>query len=283
MDCHPPPVRERTLLPALQLPQFAPWRYPDGQPRLHTYSCRVLQQIVVPLRGRLGNQRGKMSLSSLFLLLLKVYIVSTRYYRNSIRSNKFLVKIVSSRYITNMRNGHAFTLLERIANLLRAEERRLGGELGLQPVHLQVLHYLSRANRYSDTPMSVTDYFALTKGTTSQTVIVLEDRKLIVRKRDTHDGRKVHLQLTRAGKRILSRLMPSGLYKEAQKNLPPGLQTDLEALLRAMQAVGGHRSFGVCHTCHFFKSDAQKYRCGLTGEILTSKDATLICREHLSQ
>ncbi len=182
-----------------------------------------------------------------------------------------------------MGNGHAFTLLERIANLLRAEERLLGGKLGLQPVHLQVLRYLSRANRYSDTPMSVTDYFALTKGTTSQTLIILEDRKLIVRKPDTHDGRKVHLQLTPAGKRILSRLMPSGLFKKAQKHLPPGLVTHLEALLRAMQAAGGHRSFGVCHTCRFFKSDAQEYRCGLTDENLTSKDATLICREHSSQ
>lgn len=181
-----------------------------------------------------------------------------------------------------MENDNAFFLLERIVNLLRAEERRLGGESGLQPVHLQVLHYLSRSNRYSDTPMAVTDYLALTKGTTSQTLIILEDRELIVRKPDTHDGRKVHFQLTHAGKRILSRLMPPGLFKMAQKHLPTGSETHLEALLRAMQGVGGHQSFGVCHTCRFFKSDAQKYRCGLTGENLTSKDATLICREHSS-
>ncbi len=178
--------------------------------------------------------------------------------------------------------GHdsAFTLLERIANLLRAEERRLGGESGLQPVHLQVLHYLSRCNRYSDTPMAVTDYLGLTKGTTSQSLIILEERELIVRKSDTDDGRKVHFRLTQAGKRILSRLMPPGLFKKAQKHLPSGLEIYLEELLRAMQGVGGYQSFGVCHTCRFFKTDAQKNRCGLTGENLTSKDATLICREH---
>lgn len=179
-----------------------------------------------------------------------------------------------------MRNDNAFTLLERIANLLRAEERRLGVELGLQPVHLQVLHYLGCSNRYSDNPMAVTDYLGMTKGTTSQTLIVLEKRKLIVRKPDTGDGRKVHYRLTSSGKRVLSRLMPPGLFKNAQKHLAPGLEAHLEALLRAMQGVSDYQTFGVCRTCRFFRSDAQEYRCGLTGETLTSKEANLICREH---
>jgi MarR family transcriptional regulator, negative regulator of the multidrug operon emrRAB len=48
-----------------------------------------------------------------------------------------------------------FDLIERMSALIRSEERRKCTELGLQPVHLQVMDYLSRCNRYSDTPAAL--------------------------------------------------------------------------------------------------------------------------------
>jgi hypothetical protein len=42
-----------------------------------------------------------------------------------------------------MNNTFLYQLLERIGNLLRAEQRLVGNEFGLQEVHLQVLLYLS--------------------------------------------------------------------------------------------------------------------------------------------
>ena len=67
-------------------------------------------------------------------------------------------------------------LLERLAGLLRSESRKLLSEYGLQPVQFEALHYLSNCNRYSDTPMAVTEYLGQTKGSVSQTLKVLEKK-----------------------------------------------------------------------------------------------------------
>ena len=56
-----------------------------------------------------------------------------------------------------------FDLIERMAALIRSEERKKCAEFGLQPVHLQVLDYLSRCNRYSDTPAALTNYLGMTR------------------------------------------------------------------------------------------------------------------------
>ena len=44
-----------------------------------------------------------------------------------------------------------FDLIERIAALIRSEERKKCTAVGLQTVHLQALNYLSRCNKYSET------------------------------------------------------------------------------------------------------------------------------------
>jgi len=53
-----------------------------------------------------------------------------------------------------------FEVIERMSALIRSEERKRCTELGLQPVHFQVLDYLSRCNRYSDSPAALTNYWA---------------------------------------------------------------------------------------------------------------------------
>ena len=67
-------------------------------------------------------------------------------------------------------------LLERLNNLLRMEMRAFGLSYGLLPVQIEALTYLTRCNRYSDTPQAVTEYLGLTKGTVSQSLKVLEQK-----------------------------------------------------------------------------------------------------------
>src|SRR4029453_4211140 len=67
-------------------------------------------------------------------------------------------------------------LVERLGNLMRTELRKAGSDEALQPVHLQALVYLSKANRYSNTPQALADYLGLTKGTVSQTLLLLDRR-----------------------------------------------------------------------------------------------------------
>ena len=55
----------------------------------------------------------------------------------------------------DMSQTDIYELIECMTALIRSEERKKCTELGLQPVHFQVLNYLSRCNKYSNTPASV--------------------------------------------------------------------------------------------------------------------------------
>lgn len=69
-----------------------------------------------------------------------------------------------------------YDYLERLTSLMRAWSREQPLVAELQSVQLSALHYLARCNRYSDTPLGVTEYLGLTKGTVSQSLKVLEGR-----------------------------------------------------------------------------------------------------------
>ncbi len=180
-----------------------------------------------------------------------------------------------------MSTTRLYELLERIGNLLRAEERRVGGEHELLPVHLHVVGYLARCNRYSDTPAAVTEYLGITKGTVSQTLRRLAERGLVKSRRDLHDKRKSHLQLTARGRRIAQATIPPPEVAAALDQ-PDARQSEkiLTELLLALQQAHGTRAFGVCHSCRHFRRDRDGFRCGLTQEPLSQPDSQLICREH---
>lgn len=172
-------------------------------------------------------------------------------------------------------------LLERLGNLLRTEMRGAA----LQPVHLSALLYLSRANRYSDTPAGVTEYLGATKGTVSQSLTLLQQRGLIAGTRDEKDGRVTHLELTAAGKKELAAQWPLPKVSRALADLPEQERSELErsltGLLTSLQKTNESRSFGVCNTCRMFERvSSRRFRCGLTGENLVREQTEKICREH---
>lgn len=175
-------------------------------------------------------------------------------------------------------------LLERLASLLRSESRNLLIAYGLQPVQFEALHYLSICNRYSDTPMSVTEFLGQTKGSVSQTLKVLEKKGLIVKTTDSNDKRVSHMTVTKEGRKLVNRVLPSPLLQSAIDDKDTvKLNVSLSALLRSVQQVNGFKSFGQCVSCrHNIKSATDDYLCGLTKEPLSKIDITLICREHES-
>ena len=176
-------------------------------------------------------------------------------------------------------------LLERLTNLLRAEQRQAGMHDALQPVHLTSLLYLSRANRYSDTPAGVTEYLGATKGTVSQSLVVLERKGLVAKRSDERDRRVIHLELTNEGRRLLAYRWPAHRLREALAELSEAqrgrFEDALRDLLTSLQRSHGSRSFGVCHTCSLFERLRDgRFRCGLTEEPLEETQTEKICREH---
>ncbi|HEX4858614.1 MAG TPA: MarR family winged helix-turn-helix transcriptional regulator [Usitatibacteraceae bacterium] len=179
-----------------------------------------------------------------------------------------------------------FELVERLANLMRAEFRRVASDEQLQPVHIQALAYLARANRYSNTPQAMAEYLGLTKGTMSQSLLLLDRRGLVERYQDDLDRRVVRLRLSSAGEQFLSEAQPQLAWQHATRNISPNrIRNAVSALretLTTFQDDNESRGFGACHGCrHFERLSARAYRCGLMGDRLSGPEARRICWLHV--
>jgi len=172
-------------------------------------------------------------------------------------------------------------LLERLGALVQQSVREDGARHGLLPMHVQVLHYLAQANRYSDLPIAIAEYFGVTRGTVSQTLAVLERRGLVSKVPDARHGRRVHLRLTAAGEAVLGGSWAERV-EQALSSLPVGpaaLEDALRSLLLVLQRMNGQRPFGICRQCRHFIGAHEGAHCGLTGEPLDSGQSGRICRE----
>ncbi|MBL1293016.1 MAG: winged helix-turn-helix transcriptional regulator [Thiotrichales bacterium] len=175
-------------------------------------------------------------------------------------------------------------LIERIGNLLRLEERELGKADGLQPVHVQVLEYLALCNRFSNTPLSLSRYLGISKGTISQSVIVLENKGLIEKAQDKTDRRVVHLMLTNNGKRVVKSAFANEQWSNTCERLPAQqrerMAEDLAQLLTELTRQHSAQSFGVCRTCQHFNYDNSNYSCRLLQIPLEACETAKLCHEH---
>jgi len=173
-------------------------------------------------------------------------------------------------------------LIDRLGRLIRAESHAEG----LNPAQWDALRYLTRCNRFSNTPGAVAQYLNATKGTVSQTLNALERKALLTRTPDPASGRVVRLTLTAAG-RSLARRNPAAELERAAAALPAALRetttSGLAQILRQLQRGRGERPFGVCRTCRHFRAAApggQPHWCALLHEPLREADSLAICVEH---
>lgn len=183
-----------------------------------------------------------------------------------------------------MKQDRLYDLLERIANLLRAEAWRIGSQHELQPVQLQALSYLARCNALSNTPMAVAEYLGATKGTVSQTLKVLERKGLVEWHKDRQDRRISHFRPTAKGAAVVDVSMPPALFEQAAEALPQEarevLEDSLEGLLRGLQAANAGRSFGVCRTCKHFRGPVTQAWCSLLDAPIEQAETERLCRDH---
>lgn len=186
-----------------------------------------------------------------------------------------------------MKTQFIYHTIERLGELLKVSARKAVTEYGLQPVQLEVLHYLSVCNRYSDTPMAVTEYLGQTKGTVSQTIKILEKKQLVEKFPDLKDKRISHLKVTPDGSALIKNNIPTTMFINASNNLTLKQQQDissaLQLLLTTLIQSNNMKSFGHCFSCRYNakNTDTGNY-CNLVKEPLSDKEILLICREHLS-
>ena len=181
---------------------------------------------------------------------------------------------------------HLLSLLERLSRLIRQAEF----STGLNPAQWEALSYLSKCNRFSNTPSALTNYMGSTKGTISQTLMALERKGLITKEKNEQDPRKTHLHLTQEAQNLLQQQAgKDGLRASLQtlsKSQQQQLQQTLEQLLHAELNRRGHATFGMCKNCHHFnahhdrKNPRTPHYCGLLKVPLSDNDKEQICAEH---
>lgn len=176
-----------------------------------------------------------------------------------------------------------FDLLERLSSLTRVWFREHPLLADLQPIQLSALMYLARCNRYSNTPLAVTDYLGLTKGTVSQSLKALEAKGFLTKVQDARDKRSVHLVLTETARSLVDAVMPPDFLVAAAERMGTravDLENLLLDLLRNIQQGEDVPGFGLCHTCLFHHGSGNSALCGLTNEPLSAREIDMICREH---
>jgi MarR family transcriptional regulator, negative regulator of the multidrug operon emrRAB len=180
-----------------------------------------------------------------------------------------------------------FDVIERMSALIRSEERKKCTELGIQSVHFQVLDYLSRCNKYSDTPAALSNFLGMTRGTVSQTLLLLEKKAYLKKTTDKQDRRVVHLSLLPEGEALLEKAKLTELHNRTLNLLSQHdlqhYEDALKTVLTAFQKSNKSYTFGLCKTCQYFTSLEDGYFCGLTKEPLSEEDSEKICQEHMAQ
>lgn len=185
----------------------------------------------------------------------------------------------------SINKANVFDVIECMATLIRAEERKRCTELKLQLVHFQLLEYLFYCNKYSDTPAAIANYLGMTRGTVSQSLIILEKKGFLKKNQDTADKRIFHIQLLQKGRNSLKKARPTELFKNtsvilaANSAVLAGEEVFIAALI-ALQKANGSMAFGVCNTCINFTRKSTGFFCELTQEKLSKIDSEKICQEH---
>ncbi len=156
---------------------------------------------------------------------------------------------------------------------------------GLNPVQWEALRFFARANRFSRNPSGLRQYLGVTKGTVSQSIIVLEKKGLLKKVPDSRDRRGVEVRLTAAGRKLLVD-DPLNRWREDLAVLSAAqrksLEATLEHLLRAALQHRERQPFGFCRDCvHFARDEASgaPHFCALLEVPLSDEDSQLICRE----
>jgi DNA-binding MarR family transcriptional regulator len=174
--------------------------------------------------------------------------------------------------------------LERLTRLMRSGEH----EGGLNPAQWEALRYLSRANRFSNSPIALARFLGSTKGTISQTIKALERKGFIIKSPRQDEGRSICLSLTPKGFDALKNdplaefsISLEELSGKSRRRLAKGLADLLETDLKRREQP----SFGICSSCRHFREKGQDnnagpHSCTLFDVGLSQADSQLICVEH---
>ncbi len=191
-----------------------------------------------------------------------------------------LIDMVKKTKSDDVSAAQVLAQLERLSRLSRASNH----SAGLNPAQWDALRYLGRCNRFSNSPMALTQYLGATKGTISQTVAALVKKAVVLKTARAGNHRSVVLVLTDLGRQFLAN-DPLRPLEKSIENL--SAKTKKRFARGVIELLDGERQrhsqprFGTCSTCRFFRSAPDS--CMKFEQALTPQDKVLVCVEQVER
>jgi len=153
---------------------------------------------------------------------------------------------------------------------------------GLSPLQLRILGFVAYHTGQSVGVARLAEELQVTRPTVSDSVALLVERGLLLRKPDPNDGRSHTLRLTAEGRRNLPVAEP---FTEALAALPVQeremLLLALMRLLASLLESGDVQVQRMCWTCAHYRGDRKgRHHCQLLGTDLAVAELRTDCPEH---
>lgn len=175
--------------------------------------------------------------------------------------------------------------LLRLHQGIESAVRRLGTAERLSPTQVEVLLFLSQAHADYRGVNAIAKRFSIAPATASRVIDNLENKRLVRRARDVGDRRRVHLELTPAGRQAVKKIVaPASRLENYVKQLSPeDLETfgrGLEHILHSLHEDGYLTVSSTCRTCSHFRKNVypkagRPHLCRRKGQRMSERESYL--------
>ena len=174
--------------------------------------------------------------------------------------------------------------LERLSQVFRVllwEKAKLHG---LSPIQIQLLIFIQHHSPDKSTISYLAQEFNVTKPTISDAIKVLEQKKMIKKLTDEVDTRSYSIQLTAAGKNLVSDtehfVNPiTEIIAEIKQPEKLVLWENITKLIAQLHQSGAISVQRTCHYCKHFSSKNKAPYCKLLEQKLLLQDIRIDCAE----
>lgn len=174
--------------------------------------------------------------------------------------------------------------LERLSQVFRVLLWEKAKQHGLSPIQIQLLIFIQHHSPDKSTISYLAQEFNVTKPTISDAIKVLEQKKMIKKLADEVDTRSYSIQLTAAGKNIVSDtehfVNPiTEIIAEIKQPEKLVLWENITKLITQLHQSGAISVQRTCHYCKHFSSKNQTPFCKLLEQKLLPQDIRIDCAE----
>jgi DNA-binding MarR family transcriptional regulator len=174
--------------------------------------------------------------------------------------------------------------LERLSQVFKVLLWEKAKQHGLSPIQIQLLIFIQHHSADKSTISYLAQEFNVTKPTISDAVKVLEQKKMIKKQADEVDTRSYNIQLTAAGKSIISDtehfVNPiTEIIAEIRQPEKLVLWENITKLITQLHQSGAISVQRTCHYCKHFSSKNKAPYCKLLEQKLLPQDIRIDCAE----